>query len=106
MALTKNREVDHYLDQELRTLGVGAAKNVFKGAAMTVVQKLPATPLHADYQRLVDRGLKPNLAQLTIARKIAAIALAVWKSNQPYDPARATTNNNKGQSVNDKASNT
>ena len=32
MALTKNREVDHYVDQELRTLGVGAAKNIFKGA--------------------------------------------------------------------------
>lgn len=32
MALTKNREVDHYVDQELRTLPVGADKHIFKGA--------------------------------------------------------------------------
>ena len=67
-------------------------KNVFKGAAMTVVQKHPSTPLHADYERLVGKGVKPNLALLTITRKIAAIALAVWKSGKPYDPAHGTTN--------------
>lgn len=32
MALTANRDVDHYVDQELRTLPVKAATKVFKGA--------------------------------------------------------------------------
>ena len=32
MALTRNREVDHYVDQELRNLQVAAAKRIYKGA--------------------------------------------------------------------------
>lgn len=47
MALTKNREVDHYVDQELRTLGVGAAKNVFKGALVGLSSAGYAQPLVA-----------------------------------------------------------
>ena len=47
MALTKNREVDHYVDQELRTLGVAAAKNVFKGALVGVSSTGYARPLTA-----------------------------------------------------------
>jgi|CXWL01.1.fsa_nt_gi hypothetical protein len=47
MALTKNREVDHYVDQELRTLGVGAAKNIFKGALVGLSGAGYAQPLVA-----------------------------------------------------------
>ena|GEM_PF-5219546 len=32
MALTANREVDHYVDQELRTVKVAAAAHIYKGA--------------------------------------------------------------------------
>jgi hypothetical protein len=67
-------------------------KNIFKGAAMTVVQKLPDTALHQDYQRLLKRGTKPNLAQLTIARKIAAITLSVWKKGRSYKEPDNSTN--------------
>ena len=64
-------------------------KNIFKGAATTVVQKLgESEPLHQDYQRLLAAGTKPNLAKLTIARKIAAIALSMWKSKEKYDPTK------------------
>jgi transposase len=63
-------------------------KNVFKGAAMTVVTQLKAEPLHQDYQRLLAAGTKPNLAKLTIARKIAAIALSMWKSKEKYDSTK------------------
>ena len=38
-------------------------KSVFKGAAMTVIQQLPNDPLHAHYQRMVDKGIKPTLAR-------------------------------------------
>ncbi len=47
MALTKNRDVDHYVDQELRTLGVGAAKYIFKGALLGVSSSGYAQPLVA-----------------------------------------------------------
>ena len=63
-------------------------KNVFKAAAMTVVTHLPNDPLHQDYQRLLAAGTKPNLAQLTLARKIAAIALSMWKSKGRYDSTK------------------
>jgi transposase len=63
-------------------------KHVFKGAAQTVITHLASDPLHQDYQRLIAAGTKPNLAKLTIARKIAAIALSAWKSKEKYDPTK------------------
>jgi len=62
-------------------------KNVFKGAATTVIQQHPDDPLHRDYERLLAAGTKPNLAKLTLARKLAAITLAMWKSQEVYKPA-------------------
>lgn len=63
-------------------------KNVFKGAALTVTSQLRGHPLHEAYQRLLDNGTKPNLARLTIARRIAAAVLAMWKTEQEYDPKK------------------
>ncbi len=63
-------------------------KSVFKGAATTVIAQLPDDPLHAHYQRMLDSGIKPNLAKLTVARRIAAIVLAMWKRKEAYDPNR------------------
>ena len=62
-------------------------KNVFKGAATTVIRQHPDDPLHRDYERLLAAGTKPNLAKLTLARKIAAITLAMWKKKEAYNPA-------------------
>ncbi len=61
------------------------AKAILKGAATTVIATR-ASELAADYQRLLMNGTKPNLAKLTIARRIAAILLAVWKTGEEYDP--------------------
>lgn len=63
-------------------------KQVFKGAATTVIQQLPDHVLHKDYERALANGTKPNLAKLTLARKIAAISLAMWKHKEVYDPAK------------------
>jgi transposase len=65
-----------------------ALKNIFKGAATTVVSQLDHEPLHADYHRMLEAGTKPNLAKVTLARKIAAIALSMWKSKETYDPTK------------------
>jgi len=53
-----------------------------------VTGQLKTEPLHQDYQRLLAAGTKPNLAKLTIARKIAAIALSMWKSKEGYDSTK------------------
>lgn len=61
-------------------------KAIFKGAATTVLMQHHDDPLYADYQRLLAGGTKPNLAKVTLARKIAAIALALWKTEEEYAP--------------------
>jgi transposase len=65
-------------------------KQVFKGAAKTVIQQHPNDPLHADYERMLAGGTKPNLAQVTLARKIASITFALWKKKEDYKPATTT----------------
>jgi hypothetical protein len=66
----------------------GKLKEVFKGAATTVGTRMRSDPLHEDYERLLEKGVRPNLAKLTIARRIAALVLAMWKKEQPYDPQK------------------
>jgi len=63
-------------------------KNVFKGAAETVIRLMPAHPLARAYEQMTTAGTKPNLAQLTIARRIAGAVLAMWKNKEKYDPTR------------------
>jgi transposase len=65
-------------------------KQVFKGAATTVIQQRPDDPLYTYYERLLANGTKPTLAKVSLARKIAAIALAMWKHKEVYDPAKYT----------------
>ena len=61
-------------------------KNIFKGAATPVITNLPRDPLHEHYRRLTSAGTKPNLAKLTLARRIAAVVLRMWKDGKEYDP--------------------
>ena len=62
-------------------------KEIFKGASVQVCTRMTRHPLHGDYQRLLEKGLKPSVARVTMARRIAAIVLAMWKHEQPYDPS-------------------
>jgi hypothetical protein len=63
-------------------------KDIFKGAATTVITLAPEDPIYGDYQRLLEAGTKPNLAKLTLARKIAATVLAMWKKEERYTPEK------------------
>jgi transposase len=58
-------------------------KDIFKGAAMRA--STAAGPLHDFYAALLAKGRKPTMAQLTLARKIAAITLIVWKKEVRFD---------------------
>jgi transposase len=58
-------------------------KNIFKGAATRAAAI--AGPFQEFYAALVARGMKPSMARLTLARKIAAIALLVWKKGVRFD---------------------
>jgi transposase len=59
-------------------------KTTFKGAATSVIQQGKPAGIYADYERLLESGTKPNLAKLTMARKIAAIVLHMWKEKEVY----------------------
>lgn len=61
-------------------------KEAFTGAAQQIVSKMSGHPLHTFYKRHVDNGMKPNVARVVLARKLAAIALAIWKKEEEYDP--------------------
>ena len=58
-------------------------KDIFKGAAMRAITA--AGPLHDFYENLLAKGRKPTMARLTLARKIAAIILIVWKKEVRFD---------------------
>jgi transposase len=70
-----------------------ALKRIFKGAATTVITRGGDEPLYQHYERLLEGGTKPNLAKLTLARQIASIVLALWRSGEEYNPKKleATT---------------
>jgi hypothetical protein len=52
-------------------------KNLFKGAAQSASTR--PGPLCDFYVALVEKGMRPTMARLTLARKMAAIALIIWK---------------------------
>ena len=58
-------------------------KNVFKGAATRAGTS--AGPFQDFYAGLLAKSMKPTMARLTLARKIAAITLAVWKKGARFD---------------------
>jgi transposase len=58
-------------------------KNLFKGAAAVASSK--PGPFEEFYAALVAKGMKPEMARLTLARKIATIVLIVWKKGVCFD---------------------
>lgn len=68
-------------------------KSVFKGAAMQLTT-MKSHPLGQAYDKLLETT-KPNLARLTIARRLAATVLAMWKNGQDYDPEHVRTHTKK-----------
>ena len=58
-------------------------KNIFKGAATWAACN--HGPFQTFYEACVARGMKPHMARLTLARKIAAITLLVWKKGVRFD---------------------
>ena len=59
-------------------------KNIFKSAATTA--SASPGPFRDFYENLLGKGMKPEMARLTLARKIAAISLSVWKKGERFDP--------------------
>jgi transposase len=59
-------------------------KNLFKSVATHV--STSTDPLGDFYRSLLAKGMKPAMARLTLARKMAAIVLMIWKKGERFDP--------------------
>jgi transposase len=64
-------------------------KDVFKGAA-TAAKSQPG-PLQEWYQARLAGGMPEALARVTLARKLAALTLRLWKKGERFDPTKLTT---------------
>jgi transposase len=58
-------------------------KEIFKSTATSASRC--AGPFHDFYAALLAKGMKPEMARLTLARKIAAITLVLWKKGGRFD---------------------
>ena len=63
-------------------------KEVFKGAA--VAASVRPGPLQDFYHGMVERGMDEALARVTLARKLAAVTLRLWKKGEHFDPKMLT----------------
>lgn len=72
-----NRDYNHHL------------KDVFKGAATTASAR--PGPMRDLFLRMLERGAAPSMARLTLARKIAAITLTLWKKGEDFDAKKMTS---------------
>jgi hypothetical protein len=60
-------------------------KLVFKGAALEALKEEAFKKI---YEKLEASGVPAEMARLTIARKLSAVALAFWKSGEGYDEGK------------------
>ena len=58
-------------------------KGLFKGAA--AMASVRPGPFQDFYPAALAKGIKPTMARLTLARKIAAITLTLWKKGENFD---------------------
>jgi transposase len=57
-------------------------KAVFKGA---VEQAIKQEPFKSYWEHLKKRNVSPAIARVSVARKLAAVTLAVWKNSEKFD---------------------
>ena len=60
-------------------------KMVFKGAAKEAIRKEPMKTL---YRLKVAKGMRPEMALLSIARRLATMTLVLWKRGERFDVAK------------------
>jgi hypothetical protein len=65
-------------------------KQVFKGAALAALRH---QAIKAYYERLISTGARPELARVSVARKLASIALTVWQRREEFDVKKAFAQN-------------
>ena len=61
---------------------------VFKGAANVAIAR--PGPFQDFYHGMLERGMREELARVTLARKLAALTLRLLKTGEIFDPTQLT----------------
>jgi transposase len=65
-------------------------KGVFKGAAKEAIRK---DPMKTVYRMKLAKGMRPEMALLSIARRLATITLILWKRGEQFSTAKLILSN-------------
>ena len=79
------RRVKSVVTRGLNTNYNHRLKYVFKSAALDGIHR---EPFASFYQNLIKQGMRPEMARLTLARKIAALTLRIWKKGERFNELR------------------
>jgi transposase len=71
--------------EHLTRRGNRALKNVAKGAALRAISE-GDNAFARQYEKMIQRGIKPENARLTVARAIVSAMYAMWRKGEPYQP--------------------
>src|SRR5205823_5627254 len=66
----------------LNPMHVPELKQVFKDAALTAARR---EPCQSWYQARIEKGMRPEMARLSLARRLAAVTLTLWQRQEPFD---------------------
>lgn len=66
---------------------VPALKSVFKDAALSAKQR---DPFKSWYEQRIDKGMRPEMARLSLARKLAATTLVCWQRREKFDASKVS----------------
>lgn len=72
-------------------------KSAFKGAANVAAAQ--DGPLKEYYEACAGRGVREEMAKLTLARKIVAIVLRLWKSGEVLDATKLKMQDSSSQNL-------
>lgn len=72
----------------LNPLHVPELKQVFKAAALTAARR---EPCQSWYQARLDKGMRPEMARLALARRLAGVTLTLWQRKEKFDPQKFST---------------
>jgi transposase len=71
------RGLNHNCNRRLKEIFIGAATGGYRDE-----------PYKSYLEKLKQDGMRPEMAKLTLARKIAAAALIIWKTGKEFDPKK------------------
>lgn len=72
----------------LNPMHVPELKQVFKDAALTAIRR---EPCQSWYQARIDKGMRPEMARLSLARRLAGVTLTLWQRKEKFDPQKFST---------------